>query len=295
MSYSDLRSRVERLLSGDIREQDFQRLFFNMREESGGTGVVSEVTNFLAHPLRTQAIAAKDSRDLFAFIRFLMPMDRGHIISPVFPATMPNAMRANLRRMRPGTLKRFARTNPIHAKRVLERILARLLPTGHGGYRKVIFLNEEEKRIFSVIAQHIKGGALFTDSDLLKDFARILVRQGLLKESERPSLSIIKPALALFALSAMHNRKIELDDKSVANVAIAPDMYGNLGTFAFGAVLADIDGGGPTTMGAWIFQTDLAISNHCEAGVAPPGRAAFVGAFEMTPELKLKRLAPSGF
>jgi hypothetical protein len=291
MTSTALRSRVERILSGDIREQDLHHLFFNMREESGGKGIVSEIANFLAHPqMRTQGIATREVRDLFAFLKFRLPVGRSRIISPVMPANMPDAMRANLRRMRASTLKRLARTNPTHAKRVLERILVRMAPTGFGGLRKPILLDEEEFRIFVFLASYTKGGSLFTDKDLLKDFAHILQKQGLLKTSETLALSEIKPALSLFALTAMHNRVIDLDDGSVATVSIAPDMYGSLGIFAFTEVLSDHGGSGATTAGAWLFQTGLSIADYCEPGIAPLERVAFIGDFEMTPELKLARL-----
>jgi len=39
----ELRAHVLRLLRGDVRERDLDRLFYRMREESGDSGIVAEV------------------------------------------------------------------------------------------------------------------------------------------------------------------------------------------------------------------------------------------------------------
>src|SRR5512143_504905 len=126
-----LRSRVERLLRGDVREQDLHALFFNMREESHNRGLVSEIAHFLAHPqLRTQGITTDELRDFFAFAKFRFPMASSSVAMTDLPASVPNALRANLRRISKDRLKWHLRTTPLHAKRVLERVLSRLAPTG---------------------------------------------------------------------------------------------------------------------------------------------------------------------
>ena len=79
MADTALRSRVERLLRGDMREQDLHHLFFNMRDETRGSGVVSEVTNFVAHPRRTQGMATKEVRDLFETLKFILPLQNRRI------------------------------------------------------------------------------------------------------------------------------------------------------------------------------------------------------------------------
>jgi hypothetical protein len=48
-------------------------------------------------------------------------------------------------------------------------------------------------------------GSLFDDSDLFEDFCRALQKQSILRSSEKHSLKKAKPAISLFALTAMHN------------------------------------------------------------------------------------------
>jgi hypothetical protein len=109
------RGRVERLLRGDIRQDDLHELFCNMRGEAGGSGIVSEIAHFLAHPgIRTQCIATQETRDLFAFFNFRLQLARSRIITTDIPASVPNALRANLRRARKSVLKRMAGLNSLY-------------------------------------------------------------------------------------------------------------------------------------------------------------------------------------
>ena len=45
-----MRGSIERILDGDVRVQDLHTLFFSMRQEAGGKGIVSEIAHFVAHP-----------------------------------------------------------------------------------------------------------------------------------------------------------------------------------------------------------------------------------------------------
>lgn len=292
---TDLRARVQRLLRGDIREHDLHRLFYRMREEAEGKGILAEVAHFLAHPtLRTKGLATQEARDFFAFLKFRMPLASNPnptIVTTDLPATVPAALRANLRRMRKSTLKREAKTNPVHAKRVLERILARMISTSAGGVAKPLLMNSEECAVFVCVGSNLKGGPFFTDNDLFKDFARILQRLGVLQKSELSALEGVKPSITLFALTAMHNRVTDLGDATTATLAIAPDLSGNLAVFAFSDVLTVPYNIKRTTVGAWIFATALPIADFCEPGIAPKERRAFTGDFEITPQQKLARLA----
>ena len=97
-----LRGKVERLLKGEIRVGDLHDLIFDMRDEGGGSGVVSEVGNFIAHPLvRTQGIVWREVNDAVAFLRFRMSFDSsGKLVTYTISSSVPNLLRANLRRIR---------------------------------------------------------------------------------------------------------------------------------------------------------------------------------------------------
>jgi hypothetical protein len=45
-----------------------------------------------------------------------------------------------------------------------------------------------------------------------------------------------------------------------------------------------------TTVGHWVFQTNLPIARYCEQGVAPDERNAFIGDFELTAKGTLGRV-----
>jgi hypothetical protein len=102
-----LRGGVERLLRGEVREQDIRDLFFSMREETGGSGLVSEVAHFMAHPmLRTQGMIVRELRDSFAFLRVRQALEYRRVLSNSMPPNFAEAMKANLRRMRKNVLRK---------------------------------------------------------------------------------------------------------------------------------------------------------------------------------------------
>ena len=151
-----MRGSIERILSGDVRVQDLHALFFSMRQESGGKGIVSEIAHFVAHPEpRTQGITRDELRDFYAFLKFRGPFETSRLEMTDLPATVPEALRANLRRTRGSDLKREAGTNPIHAKRVLDRILARVGPTGSGGLSKLTIVDREEWALLKLLASRL--------------------------------------------------------------------------------------------------------------------------------------------
>jgi hypothetical protein len=262
-----------------------------MREETGGSGIVTEIGHFLAHPKgRTQGIATREIRDIILFLKFRTRLERSLILPSSVPTSLPDVLRGNLRRMRGSTLKRKTGVTPRRAKDVLEQILSRMTPSSHGALRKPTLQTDEEFAVFMCVGNNMKGGPLFTDDDLLKDFKKVAIEIGVIKKSEEARLAAVRPAMALFALTAMHNCEIDLGDKTSAIIAISTDDSGNLGAFAVAEVLSEHHVGGPSRVAAWLFATSLPASTYCEPGVVPTERGLFVGDFEITAQQKLGRL-----
>lgn len=235
-----VRGSVERLLRGDVRTDDLSELFFIIRDEFGGKGIVSEIANFLAHPAcRTKGIVWSEVSDYFAFLKFRIPLATSSIITFDVPASLPDAMRANLRRISERALRRKTGKKRDQAQKILNKIFSRLVSTGSNSLSKIILKSHEEIDVFVYVANHSKGGPLFTDDDLFEDFRRALQRQKLLKSEEEKELKKIKPAISLFALTAMHNRKIDLGNNGVAELAITPDIKKRLAIFAVSEVVKD--------------------------------------------------------
>jgi hypothetical protein len=290
MIATGLRGSIERILGGDVRAADLHTLFFSMRQESGGKGIVSEIAHFIAHPEpRTQGITRDELRDVYAFMKLRAQLNTPLKMTDI-PATIPEALRANLRRTRAPTLKRETRTNPRHAKRVLDRILARVGPTGSGGLSKLTIIDAEELALLKLLGSRFKAGPLFTEQDLMKDLSRVLQKTSLLKQIEYSGLTAQKAPISIFALTVMHNHQIELGGGTTAVLAVTSDKLGNLAIFAF----ADIEGvlmpGKITTVGHWLFQTNLPIARYCEQGVAPDERNRFIGDFGLTAKGMLGRV-----
>lgn len=195
-----MRGSIERILGGDVRAQDLHTLFFSIRQELCGKGIVSEIAHFIAHPEpRTQGITRDELRDFYTVMKFRAQLTSRLEMTDI-PATVPEALRANLRRTRASTLKREARTNPVRAKRVLDRILARVGPTGSGGLSKLTILDAEERALLKLLGSRVKAGPLFTEQDLIKDLSRVLQKRSLLKQAESSRLIAQKAPISIFAL-----------------------------------------------------------------------------------------------
>jgi len=260
-----------------------------MREQTGGRGLVSEIAHFIAHPkIRTQGLVTNELRDLFWIVKFRASLDTRKVITTDVPATVSNALRGNLRRMRASVLKRETGLTPAQAKAMLEKIIATMTPTG-GGLSKPLIFTETEFSLFICAGSQIKGGPLFSEDDLLKDFARALKDQNLLADSEIGALKKAKTGISLFALLAMHGIKVDLADGTAATIYVARDVYDNLGSFGYTELLAEASRRGRTTGVGWVFKTSLSISRYCEPNVPVDGRHPFLGDFEMTTDMKLGR------
>ena len=84
---------IERILGGDVRAQDLQTLFFSVRQESGGKGIVREISNFVAHPEpRTQGIIRDALHDFYTFMKFRAPLETSRLEMTDIPATVDRRM-----------------------------------------------------------------------------------------------------------------------------------------------------------------------------------------------------------
>jgi hypothetical protein len=179
--------------------------------------------------------------------------------------------------------------NKERAKQVLEGLFSRSALTAAGGMTKLSPKTKEEVAVAACVASHLKGGPIFTDNDLFEDFCRALQHQQLLTLAEKAELKKSKAAVTLFALIAMHNRKIDLGDSTTASLAIAANLRKCLAIYAFGEVARNVSSG-PFIVGAYVFETHLRIADYCKPTIAPVQRHAFVGEFEIAPDLKLRRI-----
>ncbi|WP_338830474.1 hypothetical protein [Bradyrhizobium sp. 27S5] len=286
-----LRGKVERLLNGDVRSSDFHDLIFEMRDESGGSGTVSEIGNFIAHPLvRTQGIVWREVNDTMSFMRFRVPLARNRIITRTISSSVPDILRTNLRRIRKTALLQALGMKRAQAEVILERVLGRLVPVSVGRLSKLAAETKEEFEVVSFVASFIRGGPFFTDFVLFEDFCRALQKKGLIKASEKMALKRVRPALSIFALVVMHGRKVDLGDGTFATISIQRDMSNNLASFATAEIEKDI-GRGRGIANLWVFQTSLPVSDWCGPDVAAAHRSPFIGDFELTAESKLGRVS----
>jgi hypothetical protein len=179
--------------------------------------------------------------------------------------------------------------NRPQAEKILNEILTKIILNGNR-ITDSILASLEHWRVFECVFDNFKGGSFFKDDDLLEDFARALHKAGILAIREKSALKKTKAAISLFALTVMHSKTADLGDNRTASLSIMPDGKRRLAIYALSEIAANHPVHGKQNAAIWLFETDLDIASHCEDGVAPLGRAEFVGDFTMTPQLKLARV-----
>jgi len=70
-----LRGKVERLLKGDVRQTDLHNIFSQMRDETGGNGLVGEIANFPAYPVRSQGAIWQNINNATSCLRLRVSMN----------------------------------------------------------------------------------------------------------------------------------------------------------------------------------------------------------------------------
>lgn len=95
-----MRARVERLIRGDVREDDLTRLFLFARDRCDGSECVQEIGDFVAHHSeRTKGVVTQTVRDWAAIVG-CRPWVPGETLDPqYFPNVFPDYLRATARRL----------------------------------------------------------------------------------------------------------------------------------------------------------------------------------------------------
>jgi hypothetical protein len=125
--FDTLRIRVERLLRGDSNPDDLLALFLALRDYSGGRECVVEIGNFIAHRgERKIGIVTRESRDLFALIRFHFPQPKPPLDLTNLPSNFSDVLAAAFRKTGNDILRLELRLKRQHVEKQLTRLRDRV-------------------------------------------------------------------------------------------------------------------------------------------------------------------------
>ena len=258
--------RVERILRGDLREDDVTRLFLYARDRCDGRESVQEIGDFVAHhSKRTKGIVTKSAREWFAIIRCGSPAFLGKPLDPQrLPKDFPAFLHAMGRRLERKLIRRQTGLRQSEAVALIPGIVIKLYTNADGTYAIYPFYSPNELAVINCFLRNTVVSPAFTGDKLFNDFVATLHKHDLLKINEIDTFTKSRHFILLYAAIQMHQCSIVIDEETTARVYLTAHKDGNL----------QVDCGVPIKTGMWniplinfasaLFETDLHSKDCCD-------------------------------
>ena len=282
MSTAALRARIKRLSRGEIRVNDLMEIFSEIRFKCGKQVFVRDVADFMAHKEgRNKGPVTEHIRDWaliweymqWASTRIGMPVDlarRPPNYAKVLQAALPMATDAALT-FKVGITKQ-------EANKVMNGILRKYTVNSDGTLNFAFQPTWVEYQLMSELSTTMTVGNVCNEHTLFDDFVKVITRLGVLEAKDVPGLSQAKTAIALFAMSRMHNITLDIPDVSAKLVL---RMRG----FRDRWLTVDAEG----ILASGLFRTRIPTNDHCEPELLQTP-LPWDCEIELTPDLKLAKL-----
>jgi hypothetical protein len=254
------RARVERLLKGDFRPDDLTSLFLYARDRCDGREPVQEVGDFVAHhDERTKGLVTRETRDWFITSRVTISGIASPFQASQLPPNFREFLSASLRRMGP-SIKQYATSLSV-ASRMLPGVLKKFVVKPDGTLAIPSNLPANERKLIEILATRLVVRPAFTSDRLFNDLSETLRSNGLLHRNELHRFKELKPVIALFAVSVMHNSDVNVGDGRKCKLKAAADGVGE--TMHVQASVPTI--ANPNLrVASSIYSTDLKSEEHCD-------------------------------
>lgn len=255
MLIEDHRRRVARLLRGERRVSDMERLFSDLRMARPGRASVREVGHFAAHrEERDTGISLERANDIQTSARLWQKQFDG--VQPD-ASHLKEAGRANLNIMPDDRIREKLGISRQTAEQTFAKALRKF-----SAHRP---LKSREAEVLKVFGLSMMWQYAVDDRTLSSDFADLLVHEGALPEPERLNFQSTSQFVALYALSIMHGARLKMADGAMTQLRLAAsEETGCL------RIKAEIPVGGgpiPVTSSVSLFETSLAAATHCDARI----------------------------
>lgn len=196
----DLKLRVKRLIAGDYRTTDFDRLFLGLRSSAGSNKYFRDLGDFVAHrDSRDQGVMTEFGRDVFISADIWSMKLRG--LEPKIEDFLIAAT-ANLRLATDKQVRAGCGVQRGRAKKILKSVNRKIASN------KV--LDEIETKVFQYLGNRFICRPAFSSEQLMIEFQEVLLRNGFVAKSDLSRLNDVNVFLSLYALSVMHGSAIKL-------------------------------------------------------------------------------------
>lgn len=252
MLLEDHKRRVTRLMRGNRKVSDLDRLFSDLRMHRPGRASVKEIGHFAAHRHERDAgISLVRANDIQTSARLWHLQTMG--IAPN-GEQLEEAGRANLRIMPEERIKeKFG-----ISRQTVEQTFGKAIKKFHLGRP----LKEREAQVLKVFGLSMMWQFAFSDNELWSDFVNLLLDEGALTSEDKPRLQGVSTFVSLYALSIMHGARLKMADGKTTQLRLA--MSEESGFLRIKANIPVSDTPKPTTISVPMFETKLMAKDHCD-------------------------------
>lgn len=247
----DLRLRVRRLLHGERRSDDLDRLYLALRARSTGCPTVLEIGDFIAHrDQREKGMITQVGRDVLTSVDVWSLSMRN---LPIKDCDIIRAAHANLRLATDEQIRTALGWSRQLATGRLKKALAK--------FEKGDSLSESEYAALAYFGNRFIWRPAFSASDLVSELGTLLERTGLMSGDDLDRLKAASGFITLHALCAMHGSSITLTDGRTARLFVG---YANQdGWLEVKVDLRFHELGKPLMTPICLFLTDLKARDFC--------------------------------
>lgn len=259
MLVEDHRIRVARLLRGERRVTDLDRIFSDLRVVRPGRESVREVGHFAAHRgERSSGIVLERAADMQISAKSWVRQQQGHL--PTFPE-LRAVGKANLAIMPPERLKERLRMTRQAAGTAFRKAVDRL-ESGHP-------VKKRDRDIVNVLGFSMMWQFSFDDRLLANDLTTMLVAEGALAREDAAAFAEVATFMALHTLALMHGAALKMPDGQLAPLRLA--VREETGTLRIKADVPVDATSKPVTISVPLFESSLSAEAHCDpAAITPP-------------------------
>ncbi len=252
MLLEDHQRRVARLLRGERRVTDLDRLFADLRMLKPGCSSVREIGHFAAHrDERDNGISLSRANDIQTSARLWQQQFDGR---PPTVDDLREAGRANFNIMPEPRLRERLGISKQMAQQAFNKAI-RKFEAGRP-------LKTREQEVLKVFGLSMMWQFALDDQTLCTDFADLLVMEGALADSARAEFEGAYQFISLYALSIMHGARLRMADGGTTRLRLASSDSGFL---RIKAQIPVADTPKPITTSVPLFETALSADIHCEA------------------------------
>ncbi|MBC7985316.1 MAG: hypothetical protein H7X93_01395 [Sphingomonadaceae bacterium] len=248
----DLSRRLGRLLRGERRSEDLDRLFLALRERHGAHPSVREIGDFVAHrDQREKGPVTQKARDVFTSFQSWLRISV--MREPFTLADIRKVAEANLRNATDAQLE--ARLGLKRA--VVKSVLAQALNKAEKGRDAT----PRERKTVDYLGGAFIWNPAFTDIEVVEDLLHVLGDTGLLQKADHAAFHTLSEFITLYVLTLMHGSAVLLENGDRADLVAG---FANAeGRLEVKAVLTVNDLKKPVFAPACLFWTTLLGTAYC--------------------------------